>query len=127
MRSAIIPITTYLALAAIYSFLSGATARVDLASLSVLALATLVPTLIAARVRSWQQSLIACTVSPLIAMLTWDSIAHLLISKAEPFSVLSGMPQMYLAGLLSLTLLNGLITAATWALQGRFALDRASH
>ena len=103
MKTFLVPLGVYSALAALYLAASGGPARVHILSLSVLVLAILVPAIWAAHLGSLKARSILCGAFALAAMLAWDLSAHLLIAKAEPLSILRGVPLAYALGLIVLS------------------------
>ena len=112
MRRYLIPSIVYLALSAVYLGLSNAPVRVHALSLAVLVVAFLVPSIWSTYLHSWRKRVIVSSIFALLAILAWDATAHLVITKAEPFSILfqSGWP--YLVGVLVLVSLSFCIS---WA------------
>jgi hypothetical protein len=98
MRKVLIPLAVYALLTMVYLSLSGAPLRVHVLSLSVLALAFLVPSIWAAHVLHRAAWLAICCMFAIAAMVFWDASAHLVIVKAEPFFILRSNGWLYLIG-----------------------------
>ena len=106
MRRVVVPIAVYGMLAAIYGASSGAPDTMHALPLALLALAFLVPAIWAAQMQSLRSRTLVSASCALLAMLSWDLTAHLVIAKAEPLGILLGAPLAYALGLVALTLVN---------------------
>ena len=112
MRKVLIPLVVYALLTMVYLSLSGAPLRVHVLSLSVLAVALLVPSVWAAHVSHRASRLVICCIFAIAAMLFWDASAHFVIVKAEPFFILLNNGWFYLIGSVILVSLS---FGVTWA------------
>jgi hypothetical protein len=106
MRKTAIPIASYIILAVAYLTQSGAPLSGQLHSLSIFAVAFLLPSLWAARVGSWRSRCMLCGGCALLAMLALDATAHFVVAKAEMFSILLNSALLYLNGGIVLTSLS---------------------
>jgi len=95
MRKFVVPLTSYAAFGAMSLAFSGAPMRVHVLSLGVLALALLLPSVLAAHLRSYSSRWLVCIVFAFVAMLVWDMTAHHVVLKAEPFFIIRTAPWAY--------------------------------
>lgn len=98
MRKVLIPLAVYALFSMVYLSLSGAPLRVHGLSLSLLALAFLVPSVWAAHVSHRASRLIICCMFAIAAIVFWDASARLVIVKAEPFFILHSNGWLYPIG-----------------------------
>ncbi|WP_139250226.1 hypothetical protein [Hydrocarboniphaga daqingensis] len=98
MRKITIPVIAYMALSLVYFSQSGAPIRVHTLSLAVLAVAFLIPSVWSAHIGRSRGRLVVCGLCAFFGMLAWDATAHLVIAKAEQFSILLSTPWLYALG-----------------------------
>lgn len=106
MKRLVIPLGSYLLLAAIYLCLSNAPPRVHALSLAVLALAVLVPACWSAGMRSSRRRRLSCLAFAVAAIFFWDAFASGVIANLEPLFILRGAPWLYALGVLVLAPLS---------------------
>jgi hypothetical protein len=102
----LVPISICLGLAALPILRVEAPLRVHGLGVICLALAFLVPAVLAARTSSRRRRFALCFGLAAAGILVWDASARLVIVKAEPFRILLEFPTTYLAGGLLLALIS---------------------
>ena len=87
--------------------------RVHALSLVILALALPVPSIWAAHMLSSKARWLVCSWFALAAMLAWDTTAHFVIVKAEPFFILLNNPMAYILGISVMACLSYVLSRLT--------------
>lgn len=102
MKQLIYPFATFSLLVAVYVSKSGVPLKVHVLNIGALALGYLLPSIVSPFMPSTKCRIYMSAAFALIAMLTWDGISHLVIVKAESFSILLYAPWTYVFGLVIL-------------------------
>jgi len=127
MRKVAVPIGTYTSLMLAYLWQSDAPFSVHILSLTIFAVAFLLPALWAARVANDRNRLVICGGCALSAMVAWDATAHLVIAKAEFFSTFLNTTFAYLVNGTLLAMLSFFVAWLASPLKPSFKATQETH
>lgn len=104
MRKLVVPLFGSSIVVGAYLTLSQASPAVDWLSVTALVVGMLVPSIWSAHLCGHRDRVMVCAAFALASILLWDGLAHYVVQKLEPFSMLRNDPWVYVLGGVALSL-----------------------